>query len=209
MKIYTRKGDAGLTQLADGQRVPKTHPRIVVAGDLDELNSHLGLLLAAIGADPRLALPASSAPEGEAVPDGRSESARHGALAAECALLVEVQRRLFDFGAWAVSPAAAHPAWTATDELVTRLEQAVDRIDASVGGLFRGFVLPGGHPAAAQAHVVRCVCRRVERSVLLSVGPDASGAPSVTACLNRLSDFLFALARKINAETGVDEKKRY
>lgn len=183
MGIYTRKGDGGLTQLADGKSVSKTDPRIALAGELDELNSHLGLLLAAMEATPCLAM--------------TDDAERIG----------EVQRHLFRFGAWAVSPGAPNPALTQTDALVADMERAIDRTDAALGGLFRGFVLPGGHPAAAQAHVARSVCRRVERSLLAGFAANSPGRDGVATCLNRLSDYLFAVAKKINAQSGVREKK--
>lgn len=176
--LYTKKGDNGETDLADGQRVSKNHPRVVCLGDLDELNAALGLLHAHLQRD--------SMTDTEA----------------DRALLTTVQRALFCVGAWVAgsSTATSQPSLL---ELTHRLEQAIDGMPA---GRFSGFILPGGHPTAAHAHIARAVCRRAERSLLL-IPFSAEIWSEVEPFINRLSDYLFALAKKINALHGVEERK--
>lgn len=176
--LYTKKGDNGETDLADGQRVSKNHPRVACLGDLDELNAALGLLHALLQRD--------------AMTDTEADRA----------LLTTVQRALFCVGAWVAGSPTATPQPSLL-ELTHRLEQAIDGMPA---GRFSGFVLPGGHPTAAQAHVVRAVCRRAERSLLL-IPFSAEIWSEVEPFINRLSDYLFALAKKINALHGVEERK--
>ena len=176
--LYTKKGDNGETDLADGQRVSKNHPRVACLGDLDELNAALGLLHALLQRD--------------AMTDTEADRA----------LLTTVQRALFCVGAWVAGCSydiPHHPL----PELTHRLEQAIDGMPA---GRFSGFVLPGGHSTAAQVHVVRAVCRRAERSLLL-IPFSAEIWSEVEPFINRLSDYLFALAKKINALHGVEERK--
>lgn len=147
-------------------------------GDLDELNAALGLLHAHLQRD--------------AMTDTEADRA----------LLTTVQRALFCVGAWVAGSPTATPQPSLL-ELTYRLEQAIDGMPA---GRFNGFVLPGGHPTAAQAHVVRAVCRRAERSLLL-IPFSAEIWSEVEPFINRLSDYLFALAKKINALHGVEERK--
>lgn len=176
--LYTKKGDNGETDLADGQRVSKNHPRVVCLGDLDELNATLGLLHALL---------------------------QHKELSGteeDCALLVDVQRALFRVGAW-VAGSSSDTSQSSLPELTHRLEQAIDGMPS---GRFSGFVLPGGHPTAAYAHVARAVCRRVERSLLLTALPRPMSAVAMPL-INRLSDYLFALAQKINTLHGAEEIK--
>ena len=176
--LYTKKGDEGETDLADGQRVSKNHPRVACLGDLDELNAALGLLHALLQRD--------------AMTDTEADRA----------LLTTVQRALFCVGAWVAGSPTATPQPSLL-ELTYRLEQAIDGMPA---GRFSGFVLPGGHPTAAQAHVVRAVCRRAERSLLLTDLPRPVLAAAMPL-INRLSDYLFALAQKINTLHGAEEIK--
>ena len=174
-RIYTRLGDGGQTHLGDMSRVPKTHPRIEAYGDIDELNSLLGVLLC----EP--SLPAAYAP-----------------------WLSRVQNDLFDLGADLSVPEPAEPAererLRVMPEQVAWLEERCDEVNATLTPL-KSFVLPGGTAAAAQLHVARTVCRRAERRALLV--PDAS--PEVVRYLNRLSDLLFILARGANHATGTAE----
>ncbi len=142
-RIYTRLGDRGETHLGDMSRVPKTHPRIEAYGDVDELNSQIGVALAATG------LPASYA-----------------------GWLKRIQNDLFDLGAdlsVPESPDNARSRLRVRAEQVTWLEQRCDEVNESLEPL-RSFVLPGGTAAAAQLHVCRTVCRRAERRALLVEG---------------------------------------
>jgi cob(I)alamin adenosyltransferase len=173
-RIYTRTGDHGDTALGDGSRVPKDHPRVTAYGSVDETNSLLGLLLALTPAPPELEL------------------------------LRSIQNDLFDVGAdLCVPPAEGETAGSrlrVTVEQVTRLEHAIDRLNADLSTL-RSFVLPGGEPAAAWCHLARTVCRRAERDVVTLARAETIN-PQVVVYLNRLSDLLFVLARFYNKERG-------
>ena len=161
--IITKTGDDGTTGLGDGTRISKSAPRIQAIGDVDELNSQLGLLVANAGLPPSL-LP----------------------------LLQEVQHRLFDLGAELSVPGYA----ALTPAHVERLENASAQYNDTLPPL-REFILPGGCVQAARAHVCRSLCRRAERSL---VALDLLEPVSDTArhYLNRLSDFLFIVARMLN-----------
>jgi cob(I)alamin adenosyltransferase len=185
MKIYTGGGDQGRTSLFSGERVFKAHARIEAYGDVDELNSMLGALAAAL-------------------------PARAAAIGAEIARL---QADLMKVGAWLAtspgSPALAQiEALTAAD--AAALEAAIDHLDAGLPPL-RSFILPGGHPAAAWAHVARTVCRRAERRVvgLADTAEDPARQDyfgGILVYLNRLSDYLFVLARYLNHVTGIPDR---
>jgi cob(I)alamin adenosyltransferase len=169
-RIYTKTGDSGETALGDGTRVPKDHPRVTAYGSVDELNAVLGLLLTL---DPR---------------------------PAEADLLRTIQNDLFDVGADLCRPQAADEAPGARlrvrADQVERLEQAIDRLNAGLSPL-TSFVLPGGNPAAAWAHLARTVCRRAEREVV-TLSSEVTVNPAVVVYLNRLSDLLFVLSRVYN-----------
>ncbi|MBF7729630.1 cob(I)yrinic acid a,c-diamide adenosyltransferase [Pseudomonas sp. N040] len=176
-KIYTRTGDQGETGLADGRRVSKDHPRIEAMGEVDSLNSQLGLLLAELD----LQLPACPG------------------LAELRQVLAPCQHRLFDLGG-----ELAMPAYQAVQDAHTaQLEQAIDRWNAELGPL-ENFILPGGSRLIAQAHVCRCSARSAERRCqqLNSLEPLR---PTLLAYLNRLSDLLFVAARLIARRQQVSE----
>lgn len=167
-RIYTRGGDRGETSLGDGSRVSKTDPRIEAYGTVDELNSAIGFALAG-------ELPAASRP-----------------------WLERIQNELFDLGADLSVPFTdkKKERLRITQSQVDRLEELCDRANEGLEPL-RSFVLPGGTDGAARLHLARTVCRRAER---LAVGLAAidSVNPLAIAYLNRLSDFLFILARVAN-----------
>jgi cob(I)alamin adenosyltransferase len=169
-RIYTRTGDSGETSLGDGQRVAKDHPRVAAYGSVDEVNAVLGLLLAMTPEQP------------------------------EADLLRGIQNDLFDVGADLCCPAAVdEPSGRrlrVRPEQSTRLEQAIDRLNAPLAPL-TSFVLPGGTAAAAWCHLARTVCRRAEREVITLARSEAVN-PEVIIYLNRLSDLLFVLARVYN-----------
>src|SRR4051812_37824309 len=174
-KIYTRTGDNGTTNLGDMSRTAKTDPRLVAYADVDEANSAIGVALAM----------------GE-LPD-------HIAT-----LLIRVQNDLFDVGADLCVPIAAEPEFPplrVTEDYITLLEQACDEHNADLPKL-RSFVLPGGTPGAALLHVARTVARRAERSAWAALSAHEDMNPLTAKYLNRLSDLLFILARKANAERG-------
>jgi cob(I)alamin adenosyltransferase len=171
-KIYTRGGDRGETSLGDGSRVSKLDPRVVAYGVVDELNSHLGLVLALTDLDP-----------------GLRES------------LARIQNDLFDLGADLSVPYEPESerlriAQAQIDEVERLCDEHNERLPE-----LKSFVLPGGGEAAARLHVARAVCRRAELTTL-AAGEKTAVDPLVLVYLNRLSDLLFILARAANAEVG-------
>ena len=175
-RIYTKSGDGGETGLGDGSRVPKDHPRVAAYGSVDELNAVLGLLVS------------------------------HHPQAPEIDLLRSIQNDLFDVGADLCLPQSAGEAagmrLRVRAEQAERLEQAIDRLNASLAPL-SSFILPGGEAAAAWCHLARTVCRRAERDVV-TLARNESINPQVIIYLNRLSDLLFVLARVYN-NNGQDD----
>ncbi|CAB5122131.1 ATP:Cob(I)alamin adenosyltransferase (EC [Olavius algarvensis associated proteobacterium Delta 3] len=179
MKIYTGTGDQGKTSLFSGERVSKGNARIAAYGDVDELNSILGALAAAAPAD-------------------------HPEIQKE---VEQIQSTLFQVGAWLATESES-PSMAVLPEIPERewksLETAIDRMESKLPTL-GGFILPGGHMSAGWAHVARTVCRRAERKVV--VLSDTTDAPDalqpVQVYLNRLSDYLFVLARYCNFLMGV------
>lgn len=166
-KIYTRTGDAGETGLADGRRVPKDHPRIEAMGEVDSLNSQLGLLLAELD----------------------EQQGRWPGLGELSEILVPCQHRLFDLGGELAMP--TYQALEARE--IARLEAAIDRWNAELGPL-QDFILPGGSRLIAQAHVCRSQARNAERRCQQLNTVEAL-RPELLAYLNRLSDLLFVAAR--------------
>lgn len=182
MKIYTGGGDRGRTSLFSGERIDKSDRRIAAYGAVDELGAILGLLAAALP------------------PGAETEADR----------LREVHGDLFDVGAWlATTPASPRVEMLApvgTDRCRC-LEEAIDAMEAQLPPL-AGFILPGGSAAAGWAHLARTVCRRAERHVVGLARREAEGGrlDGVLAYLNRLSDYLFVLARHCNRLQGVSDQ---
>lgn len=174
-RIYTRGGDGGETSLGDGSRVSKLDGRIAAYGAVDELNSQLGLVLAA--------------------PD----------LAASLrAPLQRIQNELFDVGAdLSVPYGGPDERLRVTQPLIDGLERLCDEFNEPLSEL-KSFVLPGGSEAAARLHVARAVSRRAELAAL-SAASSVAVNPLAPVYLNRLADLLFILARAANALGGVDE----
>jgi cob(I)alamin adenosyltransferase len=175
--LYTRGGDLGTTSLIGGSRVKKCSLQLEAYGTIDELSSHIGLLIAMIKAGPKL----------------------------ETHWLQWIQSRLFDVGTHLAMPCTEDkaPHCAITMEHVTLLEQYIDMIDAQLVPL-RSFILPGGSVIAAQCHVCRAVCRRGER-LITALAEKTKVNPDLQSYVNRLSDFLFAYARFINKMEGIDE----
>lgn len=176
-KLYTRTGDRGETGLAGGRRVAKDHPRIEAIGELDSLNSQLGLLLAELA----------------------EQQPQWPGLSAISEALSPCQHRLFDLGG-----ELAMPEYQALQEgEIGRLEQLIDAWNEEVGPL-ENFILPGGSRLVAQAHVCRSLARSAERRCqqLNAVEPLR---PVGMAYVNRLSDLLFVSARLIARRTQVSE----
>lgn len=175
MKIYTRTGDSGDTGLFGGGRVRKHHVRVEAYGTVDELNSWLGVV-------------------------------RAGMLPEQAQRWLEIiQHDLFRLGSDLATPLDARSAWVVRIEqaAVETLEQVIDSMDEDLPPL-TSFILPGGTPAAAALHVARTVCRRAERVAVALADVEAVN-PVAIAYLNRLSDFLFTLARWVNLQAGQDE----
>ena len=177
MKIYTRRGDAGETDLFGGPRVAKDHLRVEAYGAVDELNAALGAAAAA----------------------SRDEAVR--------ALCARLQGTLFDLGAYLASPDPQRRAKAGIPEPgaedAAGLEAEIDAFETELAPL-RRFVLPGGTPAAAAFHVARTVCRRAERRAVALAREEPLEAGAIRY-LNRLSDLLFTLARVENARAGVGD----
>lgn len=177
MKIYTRGGDAGETGLLGGDRVPKTDPRVAAYGAVDELNAALGLAAALDG--------------------GRNlETDRVQALQAD----------LFVIGALLATADPERAVRRGTvpalgPERIEALERWIDELDEALPPL-SAFVLPGGTPTAAQLHVARTVCRRAERAIVALRGERTDLEAVVLPYVNRLSDLLFTLARRVNQTGG-------
>lgn len=180
MKIYTRTGDQGTTGLFGGDRVPKCHGRLVAYGTLDELNSALGILRLHVG-------PPVEAP----------------------GTLETIQRDLFSLGAVLATPPdkaelldlrMQGSTWS-----IKAMESDIDRLTDQAPPMTH-FVLPGGCTASAYGHWARTICRRVEREVV-ALGMSEAVPTDVVIYLNRLSDWLFALARAANAFAGVEDVK--
>jgi cob(I)alamin adenosyltransferase len=184
MTIYTGTGDRGKTSLFSGERVAKSDRRIEAYGEVDELNSLLGALAAGLA---------------EVSSDlvGR---------------LQEIQADLFQLSAiLAVTPdsPAMDSLQKITDSQIASLEQAIDQLDGQLPNL-SGFILPGGHPTAAWAHICRTVCRRAERKLTRISDEYVQGKAArqfqlALVYLNRLSDYLFVLARHCNHIQGVSD----
>ncbi|MEE8558994.1 MAG: cob(I)yrinic acid a,c-diamide adenosyltransferase [Myxococcota bacterium] len=179
MKVYTRGGDGGETSLFGGRRVSKDATRVEAYGCVDEVNALLGVALTEVGED-----------------DLRE-------------LLESIQRSLFDLGGELATPDVEDRAKAGkapprvSDADVLELERAIDRLDVELEPL-RAFVLPGGARGAALLHHARTVCRRAERRVVRLSQTETVGTP-VIRYLNRLSDFLFVVARVVNRRASVNE----
>lgn len=175
IKIYTKTGDKGETSLLGGTRVPKNHIRIEAYGTIDELNSFVGLIR-------------------------DQEIGRHSKD-----ILVEIQDRLFTMGSYLASDPGKSkvkiPALKEDD--ITLLEKEIDKMNEALPEM-RSFILPGGHTTVSYCHIARCVCRRAERCVI-HLSQNSSVNDIVIKYLNRLSDYLFVLSRKVSLDLKVVE----
>lgn len=184
MKIYTKTGDKGQTSLFGGTRVPKHHIRIESYGTVDELNSYIGL-----------------------VRDLITDKAQQE-------LLTIIQDKLFVLGATLATPPEKEKLKNGenrlkikqvTTEDIEQLEKAIDTMNAELPAMTH-FILPGGHPTVSQCHIARCICRRAERICTLLDSQDSIDN-HILQYLNRLSDYLFVLSRKISQDLNVTEIK--
>lgn len=174
--VYTRTGDLGSTSLVRGKRVKKSDLRVDTYGTVDELNSWIGVIASY-----------------DNVPEDTREH------------LTWIQNKLFDLGSYL----ATDPAGEMTQapgfgqEAISRLEHEIDRMDEAVPR-FQKFILPGGATSAAFTNIARTVCRRAERRIV-ALAEDSWVDPDALRFINRLSDYLFVLARYINVTTGTPE----
>lgn len=178
MKIYTKTGDKGMTSLVGGKRVPKNSARLESYGTIDELNSYLGMIRS-FPIDPVI-----------------TEE------------LVEIQSRLFDIGGnLATDPEDLNVKIRlgVKEQDIELLEKAIDRMDAEVPPM-KFFVLPGGDQVVSFCHIARTVCRRAERRIL-DLSTEAEVDELVLKYVNRLSDYLFILSRKLTNDLGMEEMK--
>lgn len=182
MKIYTKTGDNGTTALYGGTRVLKNDLRIEAYGTVDELNSYLGLIR------------------------DQKEAAK------DREFLIEIQKNLFHIGAILATPPEKTVLKNGKQRLdVTkmtseqRLEKAMDKMNEDLPEMTH-FVLPGGQPVVSYCHIARCVCRRAERFIV-TLHNEEEVAPVVLKYMNRLSDYLFVLARKLAFDNDIKEIK--
>ena len=175
-RIYTRTGDAGTTGLVDGSRLPKHAARMEAIGTVDEANSAIGLAVCALGATPH------------------------------AAALTRIQNDLFDLGADLATPGEDFTPSEMVLRIVpgqaTWIETEIDALNEDLAPL-ASFILPGGSEAAARVHVARAATRRAERA-MTALAAEAPVNPAALAYVNRLSDFLFVLARAINCSSSGD-----
>jgi cob(I)alamin adenosyltransferase len=176
-KIYTKTGDLGKTSLIGGTKVPKSHIRIESYGTVDELNSYTGL-----------------------VSDNTTDE--HTKI-----ILKEIQDRLFTIGSSLACDPDKEPLIKIPDlkeDDIILLEKEIDKMNEVLPAM-KSFILPGGHVAVSTTHVARCICRRAERLCVNMQQHELFVEPLVIKYLNRLSDYLFVLARFIGHLLGVGE----
>jgi cob(I)alamin adenosyltransferase len=184
MKIYTKTGDKGTTGLFGGTRVPKHHLRIESYGTVDELNSYIGLV------------------KDQAIDNDTKTT------------LIKIQNDLFTLGSMMATPSEKETLKNGEQRLnipevdtksVTYLEKEIDKMNEKLPKMTH-FILPGGHTTVSYCHIARCVCRRAER-LSVSLHQQEGINPIILTYLNRLSDFLFMLARKLSKDLSVQEIK--
>ncbi|QMU64526.1 MAG: cob(I)yrinic acid a,c-diamide adenosyltransferase [Flavobacteriaceae bacterium] len=184
MKIYTKTGDKGTTALFGGERVSKDHLRITAYGTVDELNSYVGLI------------------KDQEIDFHTKQS------------LTKIQHDLFTLGAMLATPAEKETLKSGKERLnipkinaasITFLENEIDKMNDALPPMTH-FILPGGHQTVSFCHIARCICRRAERlSVRLSTQEVINSV--ILMYLNRLSDYLFVMARKLSKDLSAEETK--
>lgn len=184
MKIYTKTGDEGTTALFGGTRVKKYNLRIDSYGTVDELNAYIGLI------------------KDQDIDEATKET------------LLNIQNELFTLGAMLATPPEKETLKSGKERLnipkvnvnsIQYLENKIDAMDAELPQMTH-FILPGGHQAVSFCHVARCVCRRAER-LCVELNDEETINPDILKYLNRLSDYLFVLARMLSKKLQVDEIK--
>jgi cob(I)alamin adenosyltransferase len=177
MKIYTKTGDQGKTSLIGGTKIAKSHIRIEAYGTVDELNSFIGLT-------------------GDQMNDEQTLS-----------VLREIQDRLFTIGSSLATDPEKETKMALpdlTEEDIQFLEKRIDELDSQLPPM-KSFILPGGHTAVSTTHIARCVCRRAERCCVRMAEEGMFVGPLVVKYLNRLSDYLFILARYTAFRLGIED----
>lgn len=182
MKIYTKTGDKGTTALFGGTRVPKHHLRIESYGTVDELNSYIGLV--------------------------RDQKIDPNSINS----LIRIQNELFTLGAMLATPPEKETLKNGKERLnipkitsknIELLEQEIDAMNLELPQM-TNFILPGGNQTVSFCHIARCVCRRTER-LATALNENEAINPAILKYLNRLSDYLFVLARKLSKDLSVKE----
>lgn len=176
-KVYTKTGDKGMTSLVGGIRIKKNDLRLEAYGSVDELSAHLGMLASMLKPDN---------PERD--------------------VIIRIQNNLFNVCSHLATDQSTTPLYPSAhlaDGEIDFLEHRVDEL-MNILPTRQGFVLPGGSPAASQAHICRTVCRRAERR-MVDLAERATVGPEMLQYVNRLSDYLFVLAKIINFNEGVEE----
>lgn len=176
-KVYTRTGDKGVTSLVGGVRISKSSERIEAYGTVDELNAQLGLLATYLDDE-------------------------------DVMMIERVQNNLFNIGAYLATDQDKTPLYESARFHLSEVKYLEDEIDKTMLILpaQTSFILPGGCVCAAQAHVCRTVCRRAERRIV-SLSETINITPEILQYFNRISDYLYVLARKLNFINNIGEKK--
>lgn len=184
MKIYTKTGDKGETSLFGGTRVPKYHLRIEAYGTVDELNSYIGLI------------------RDQNIDEQTQKN------------LIKIQQELFTLGAMLATPPEKEKLksgkdrlkiYKIDDESISFLENEMDKMNESLPPMTH-FVLPGGHSTVSYCHIARCICRRAER-ISTQLSDESTVDEQILMYLNRLSDYIFVLARKLTYDLKAKEIK--
>jgi len=182
MKIYTKTGDAGETSLFGGKRVKKYDLRIESYGTIDELNSYIGLL------------------RDQKIDDHSSNT------------LIKIQNELFSIGAMLATPPENEKLKSGKNRLrisvigadeIAFLEIEIDKMESTLQPM-TNFILPGGHASVSICHISRCICRRAER-IIIQLNEKQDVNRNILIYVNRLSDYLFVLARSLSMINGADE----
>lgn len=182
MKIYTKKGDKGITSLFGGKKVPKYHIRVEAYGTIDELNAYIGLL------------------HDQSIDEATKDS------------LLKIQHELFVIGSSLATPPESEKLKSGKERLqidkintkqISFLEHEIDKMNESLSTMTH-FILPGGHTIVSYCHIARNICRRAERRTV-ALSEESHVDKTILSYLNRLSDYLFVLARKLTLDLGAKE----
>lgn len=182
-KIYTKTGDNGTTSLVGGIRINKDSVRLEAYGTIDELSSHIGMLVSLL------------------------ETNNHTSIPETIETLENIQCKLFNIGTYLATDTSQTPIYESAKlypEEITFIEKHIDEITANLPEI-NSFILPGGNIAASQCHICRTVCRRAERCII-ALSNETEISNHIIRYVNRLSDYFFVLARNINILFNTKEK---